>query len=196
MKLIVGLGNPGTEYKDTRHNVGFMIVDKLARELSVHAAVWKREEKFKAEVVKIDDTLLVKPITFVNQSGLAVALLVNFFKLKPDDVWVIHDDMDLPIGKLRIRTSGASAGHNGVESIIKHLKSDKFVRFRLGIGRGKDDFKKHTDRQLHHRSVIAFVLSRFGQSEAGDMRKLIKNGVEAIRIALDDGIPKAMNRFN
>lgn len=196
MKLIIGLGNPGPDYATTRHNVGFMVVDKLAKELGSITPSWKKEDAHKSLVVKISDVILVKPLTFVNQSGQAVKSLADYYKVKSDDVWVVHDDMDLPIGKLRIRSSGGSAGHNGVDSIIQALKTDKFIRYRLGIGRGKEDIKRHTDRELHHRSVIAFVLSRFRQSEAGEMRKLIKYGTEAVRIALTEGIDKAMNRFN
>ena len=196
MKLVVGLGNPGSDYESTRHNVGFMIVDKLSRKLVASEPKWKKEDKFKSEILKVSEVILVKPFTYVNQSGLAVKILKDFYKVDIDDIWVIHDDLDLPLGKLRIRIGGGSGGHNGIESIIKEVASDKFTRFRLGIGRGKEDIKKHTDRQLHHRSVIQFVLSRFGQSEAGDMRKLIKHGTEAIETALADGLERTMNRFN
>jgi len=100
------------------------------------------------------------------------------------------------LGKLRIRSLGASAGHNGIDSIIKHLRTDKFIRFRLGIGRGRESTGRNTDKNIHHRSVIDFVLSRFRQGEAGEMRKLIKYGVAAVRIAITEGIDRAMNRFN
>lgn len=188
MKAIIGLGNPGVEYEDTRHNVGFMTIEKLAKELSKAPVSWEVNKKVQALVCTVGGVLLVKPQTFMNASGEAVAKMISYYKLEPTDIWVIHDDMDLPLGKIRIREQGASAGHNGMDSIIKALKTDSIVRFRLGIGRGKED--------LGHRNVIAFVLSRFTQSEAGEMRKLVKHGVEAIRIALIDGVDKAMNRFN
>lgn len=213
MKLIIGLGNPGGEYKDTRHNIGFMVVEKLAKELGTEAPIWEEKEKFKSVVARIGDILLVKPIIFMNNSGLAVTSIVNFYKLKPDNVWVIHDDIDLPLGKIRIRTGGGSAGHNGVESIIKELKSDVFVRFRMGIGRGKlfghiskdardvdEHFHKEkrafSQNRMYHQSVVDFVLSRFSQGEAGSLKHLIKNGSEAVRIALSEGIDRAMTRFN
>lgn len=182
MKLIVGLGNPGSEYQDTRHNVGFMVIEKLAKELSREQIFWKEEEKFKALIVKIGDVILVKPITFMNSSGIAVGAIMRFYKLAPSDIWVIHDDMDLPLGKIRIREKGSSGGHHGVESILEQLKTDLFLRFRLGIGHGKQS--------------ISFVLSRFTRGEAGTLKHLIKNGTEAVRIALTEGTDKAMSRFN
>jgi peptidyl-tRNA hydrolase, PTH1 family len=196
MKMIVGLGNPGKDYEDTRHNIGFMVVDKLAREIGRDSLLWREDIKRNAYVAKIGELILVKPVTFMNNSGEAVKKLIDFYKINPSDLMVIHDDIDLPLGKIRIRELGGTAGHNGLESIIAHIKTDKFVRFRLGIGRGKEDIKRGTDQNLGHRDVIAFVLSRFNQSEAGALRKLIKYGVEAVRITLTDGLDKAMNRFN
>jgi len=212
MKLIIGLGNPGGEYKDTRHNIGFMVVEKLAKELGKNTVVWEEKEKFKSVVAKAGDVLLVKPIIFMNNSGLAVSAIVHFYKLTMSDIWVIHDDIDLPLGKIRIRTGGGSAGHNGVDSIIHELKSDAFVRFRMGIGRGKlfghiskeHDEDEHSrkekraffERRMYHQSIVDFVLSRFSQGEAGSLKHLIKNGTKAVRIALMEGIDKAMGRFN
>jgi PTH1 family peptidyl-tRNA hydrolase len=132
----------------------------------------------------------------MNNSGIAVGQLASFYKIAPQDVWVIHDDLDLPLGKIRIRKGGGTAGHNGIESIMQHVGTDGFLRFRLGIGRGKEDTKKSTDQNLSHQAVIDFVLSRFTLSEAGSLKKLIKYGVEAVRLTLSDGIDKAMNRFN
>jgi peptidyl-tRNA hydrolase, PTH1 family len=196
MKLIVGLGNPGEEYVDTRHNIGFMIVDRLSHELATPAAVWTNDSKRKAMVAKAGDILLVKPLTYMNKSGVAVKGLVDYYKLAPSDVWVIHDDIDLPLGKIRIRQKGGTAGHNGVTSILEALQSDAFVRFRMGIGRGKESTGVNENKNLSHRSVIAFVLSRFNQSEAGSLKHLVKHGTEAVRIALSLGMDKAMNRFN
>ncbi len=208
MKIIVGLGNPGSEYQDTRHNIGFMTIDKLAKELTPESISWKEEPKFNAMTTKVGEVLLVKPITFMNNSGVAVSAIMHFYKLKPSDVWVIHDDMDLPIGKIRIRQKGSSAGHRGVDSIISELKTDAFIRFRLGIGRGKLFSKGDRDTEniekgnagkaqhQRHQWDISFVLSRFTQGEAGELKHLIKNGTEAVRIALTEGIDKAMLRFN
>lgn len=185
MKLIVGLGNPGPEYRDTRHNIGFMVVEKLSKELGAGVPpAWQKDDKKNVLTARIGEVLLVKPQTFMNKSGFAVKALVNFYKLTPADVWVIHDDIDLSLGKIKIREKGGSAGHNGVTSIIEQLATDAFVRFRLGIGKGLD------------RSVISFVLSRFRQSEAGSFKHLIKHGTEAVQMAILKGIDKAMNRFN
>lgn len=196
MKLIVGLGNPGEKYKDTRHNVGFLVIEKLAHEVGSAQVEWTQIPRYKALVAKTGDVILVKPQTFMNESGRSVAGLVAFYKLHPEDVWVIHDDLDLPLGKIRIRTGGASAGHHGVDSIIRELKSDAFTRFRLGIGRGREDKTKSSDQNFHRRFVIDFVLSRFSQHEAGDLKHIVKHGTEAVRTALVDGLDKAMNRFN
>ncbi len=196
MKIIVGLGNPGEKYKDTRHNVGFMVVDKLAHELGGIDIRWEQQRKHKSSVAKTGEVLLVKPETFMNASGIAVRSLSTLYKVKAEDVWVIHDDLDLPLGKIRIRFGGASAGHHGVDSIIRELGSDQFVRVRLGIGREKSGSGIVADRKLHQSTVVNFVLSRFGRSEAGELKHLVKQGVEAVRIALFKGIDKAMNRFN
>lgn len=196
MKLIVGLGNPGDKYKDTRHNVGFMVVDKLAHELGGADIRWETSLKHKASIAKAGEAILVKPETFMNASGIAVKSIAVFYKMNPEDIWVVHDDLDLPLGKIRIRVGGASAGHHGIDSVIRELKSDAFVRIRLGIGRGKSGSGAVADRMLHHSSVVDFVLSRFGRSEAGEFKHLVKHGVEAVRIALFKGVDRAMNRFN
>ena len=196
MKIIVGLGNPGEKYQDTRHNVGFMVVDKLAHELGGSDIRWENAEKLKSLVAKTPDIILIKPLTFMNASGLAVRDVAAYYKVAHEDVWVVHDDLDLPLGKIRIRSGGASAGHHGIDSIIKELGTDKFIRIRLGIGRGKSGSGIVADRMLHQSSVVQFVLSRFGRSEAGEFKHLVKNGVEAVRLALFKGLDKAMNRFN
>jgi PTH1 family peptidyl-tRNA hydrolase len=196
MKLIVGLGNPGDKYAQTRHNIGFMVVDRLAHEIGEATLIWKEEEKHKALVAKSGDIVLVKPLTFMNNVGISVKSVVDYYKTSLDDLWVIHDDIDLPIGKIRIRAVGGSAGHHGIDSIMEHLKSDKFLRFRLGIGRGTRATGPAINRNLHHRRVIEFVLSRFRQNEGGDMKHLVHHGTAAVRMTLEKGIDKAMNRYN
>lgn len=196
MKLIVGLGNPGGQYESTRHNIGFMVVDKLARELTTTAVTWKEDSERKALVARAGDVILAKPLTYMNNSGLAVGALIRYYKLSPEDLWVVHDDIDLPLGKIRIREHGGTGGHHGIETIVAALKTDKFVRFRLGIGRGKEQSAATRDKNLHHRSVIQFVLSRFTRHEAGNLKHLVKHGTEAVRTALLEGIDKAANRFN
>lgn len=199
MKLIVGLGNPGDKYVFTRHNIGFMVVDRLVKDkLSLHESLkaWKKEKKFLSEVCKTDHFIAIKPQTYMNLAGLAVVKTANFYKINSSDIWVVHDDIDLPLGKIRIRQGGASAGHHGIDSIIKNIKSDNFVRFRLGIGRGKLDKPRGEGHNLHRHEVEKFVVSKFRDNEGGDVKKLIKNAVEALEIALDKSIEKAMNRFN
>lgn len=182
MKLIVGLGNPGGQYESTRHNIGFMVVEKLARELTTTAIIWKEDSAGKSLVCRAGDVILAKPLTFMNNSGLAVGALIRYYKISVDDLWVVHDDIDLPLGKIRIRESGGTGGHHGIESIVTVLKIDKFVRFRLGIGRGNN--------------IVDYVLSRFHRNEAGQMKHLVKHATDAVRMALLDGLDKAQNRFH
>jgi PTH1 family peptidyl-tRNA hydrolase len=164
-----------------------MVVDKLEKELAKGVPpTWQKDEKKNVLTVRFDDLLLVKPQTFMNKSGFAVKAMMDFYKLTPADVWVVHDDIDLPLGKIKIRGKGGSAGHNGVQSIIDQLKTDTFIRFRLGIGK----------EATSHRAVISFVLSRFRQNEAGSFKHLIKHGADAVQMALLQGIEKTMNRFN
>lgn len=199
MKLIVGLGNPGKKFVYTRHNLGFMVVEKFVKnKLTFFSSLkaWKDEKEFMAQVCRFDDFIIAKPLTYMNLSGLAVAKIANFYKITPSDIWVVHDDIDLPLGKIRIRKGGASAGHHGIESIMKELKTSDFVRFRLGIGRGKLEIGKTADQNLHRREVEKYVLSLFKDSEGGEVKKLIKKAVEAIEVALNKGIEEAMNRFN
>lgn len=199
MKLIIGLGNPGSKFEQTRHNIGFTVIDKLVKSrLSLLSSLkaWKKSEKFKAEICKLDDCLVVKPQTYMNLSGLSVSSLASFYKVHPEDVWVVHDDIDLPLGMIRIRKGGASAGHHGIESILKEWGESEFFRFRLGIGKGKLDTHKTMDKNIHRQDIEKFVIAPFKDSEAGEVKKLIKRAVEAIEIALDKGIDKAMNRFN
>src|SRR3989344_204962 len=200
MKLIVGMGNPDDKYQYSRHNIGYMVVEKLAKQLlpvERSEKGWEGNKKFTAEICKINqDLILAKPHTYMNRSGIAIQSLVNFYKIKTEDLWVIHDDIDLPLGKIRIRQGGSSGGHNGVESIIKNLPSEDFIRFRLGIGRGKLDVKKTTDINLSRQGIEKFVLSPFKDHEGGDAKKMIKNAVKAIMVILDEGLEKAMNRYN
>lgn len=199
MRLIVGLGNPGDKFQYTRHNIGFMVVDRLVKDkltLFRSLKAWKKEDKFSAEICKLDDLIIIKPQTYMNLSGLAVSRVANFYKIKTSDIWVVHDDIDLPVGKIRIRKGGASAGHHGVDSIIKSLGTDDFVRIRLGIGRGKLNINRTADQNLHRRGIEKFVLSLFNQQEGSELKHMIKKASEAIKIALQDGIEKAMSRFN
>ncbi len=195
MKLIVGLGNPGKKYEFTRHNIGFMVVDSLIKELTPvnKHTVWQEIKKPTLLFCKLDHMICLKPQTYMNLAGLAVSHIISFYKINPRDIWVVYDDIDLPLSKLRIRRGGASAGHHGIESIMTYIKDENFLRFRVGIGRG---FKEQPERNLHRREVERFVLSPFLQSEEASLRKMIKKTVEAIKVCLDKGVEKGMNRFN
>lgn len=203
MKLIVGLGNPGVKYEKTRHNLGFMVVERFLKDFeTVEKTEWENSEKFKSDIARIEwqprhgileKVILAKPKTYMNNSGLAVHLISDFYKLEPEDVWTIHDDIDLPLGSMKIRLGGASAGHHGVESIMKHLGTDKFWRFRMGIGSRNEKLKMKNEKL---RDVEDFVLGKFSGKERGKVRELIKRSAAAIEMALEEGLGVAMNRFN
>lgn len=201
--MIVGLGNPGEKYESTRHNMGFMAVDHFLKDFESAAKnSWKDEIKFKSAIAQIEwkpkvgsleKVLLVKPKTYMNLSGMAIQLISSYYKVAPADIWIVHDDLDLPLGTMKIRLGGASAGHHGVESIIDALGSDKFWRFRLGTGESHSKVKiaKHMIRKADE-----FVLSGFQGGESKKARELVKRAAKALSTALEDGIAKAQNRFN
>ena len=186
MKIFVGLGNPGAEYKLTKHNVGFMLADKLAETLSADS--WR--EKFNALVAETffdgEKILIVKPQTFMNLSGEAVAPLANFYKVSIEDIIVAHDDMDLPVGMIRLRPKGSGGGHHGVESIIQNFGGEKnFPRVRIGIG-----------RPPQNRTVNNHVLSPFNSDDAEKISSAIEELVPAVQCIFQNGIDYAMNKFN
>ncbi len=191
MKLVVGLGNPESRYANTRHNLGFEVLDELSRKLNL--IDWVREEKFKSELVKTPELILVKPQTFMNQSGLAVSLLTNYFKIAPQDIIVIHDELDLPLGKIKVRLGGAAAGHHGVESIIESLGTDQFIRVRLGIGNLKTQSSEH---KTAHISAEKFVLEPFLHSEKAQVKHMIKQALKALEELLEKGLEYAQSQFN
>lgn len=195
MKLIVGLGNPGKKYERTRHNLGFVVLDALLQDLTeVEKTTWKMDKKFNSQLSIINSQLLLaKPQTMMNASGFAVKKLTSHFALPPSSLWVIHDDVDLPLGKMKIRLGGAAAGHHGVESIIDKLGTDQFVRFRLGIGHPKEKLKIKNQKL---KSVEKYVLTEFGSEEKSEVKKMAKKAVEAIGVALEKGLDRAMTRFN
>jgi len=186
MKLIVGLGNPGPEYRDTRHNVGFLVADELARRWRLSDA-WR--EKFMALHVRTtvaDETVvLAKPLTFMNLSGQAVAGLAAFYKIEPADVLVVTDDVALPLGRLRARPEGGAGGHNGLKSIIQHLGTQAFPRVRVGVGRGDD-----------RRDLADHVLGRFEAGERDTVSAAVLRAADASERFLADGIERVMSAFN
>ena len=197
MKLIVGLGNPGEKYENTRHNLGFLVVDHLFKDLGTSKDDWSSSSKLKSDIasytVYTEKVLLAKPQTYMNNSGMAVQLLKDFYKVDPQDLWVVYDELDLPIGSMKIRIGGAAAGHHGVESIMEAIGTDKFWRFRLGIGatHNKSEVGKHDFKDAKE-----YVLDQFHSGEKGKVRELIKHTSEAIQYALEKGMESAMNRFN
>lgn len=191
MKLIVGLGNPEDKYADTRHNLGFDVLDELVRKLNLKD--WSKEEKFKSEVIKSDGLMLVKPQTYVNRSGMAVKLLTTYYKLPSTDVIIIHDELDLPLGKIKVRFGGAAAGHHGVESVIESLNTDKFIRIRLGIGNLKTLSAEHKGQTL---SAEKFVLEPFMHSEKSKVKHMTKQALKALDLLFTKGLGEAQNQFN
>ncbi len=185
MKLIAGLGNPGGEYEHTRHNMGFDVIDELARRWSV--SDWKKD--MQAEIASVtkygQKILLVKPLTYMNLSGDAVSAIAAYYKIDISDIYIICDDLDLPPGKIRIRKKGSAGGHNGIKSLISRLHSEEFVRFRIGIGHPKDG---HT--------VIEHVLKRPYGDEVPAVEEAKKHTADAVECALEVTIDKAMNMFN
>lgn len=191
MKLIVGLGNPGNEYVNTRHNSGYMALDELARLLEVDEFL--PNEKFQClitnTVLNEEKITLVKPTTFMNNSGITVRSLVQFLKIAPEDLWVVYDDIDLPIGQNRIKKNGGPGTHNGMKSIIKMNNINNFPRFRIGIeSRGESA----PDQQ----DISSFVLSRFSADEVQIIKKSLMNAAESIKFALENNVDDAMNKYN
>lgn len=201
MKLIVGLGNPGDKYTTTRHNLGFMVVEQFLKDFnSAEDTVWSANEKLKSDIALIDwqpkigdseRVILAKPKTYMNNSGMGVSLIAQFYKVKPEDIWIIHDELDLPLGTLRIRFGGAAAGHHGVESVLEHLGTDKFWRFRLGIGSSHP----HEGKQIMP-NAEDYVLGGFGSGEQGKVRDILKHATQALEYALEKGLEATMNKFN
>jgi len=183
IRLVVGLGNPGTEYEDTRHNIGFELVDRLASE---NDSKWSRERKFRAKVAKgINGIILAKPLTYMNLSGNAVARLGQFYKLPPSQILVVYDDLDLSLGRMRFRKEGSSGGHNGIKSIIEFLHTKEFPRLKLGIGVAGENA-----------TVIDHVLGKFSKNEQEELEKVLAIAVDGVNCALSEGLAQAMNQFN
>lgn len=203
MKLIVGLGNPGKKYEKTRHNIGFMIAEQFLKDFEpVGKTAWEDSDRFKSDIAEIEwqrktggleKVVLAKPKTYMNNSGLAVQLLTTHYSLLTTDIWVIHDDLDLPLGQLKIRFGGGSAGNHGVDSIIEKLETDKFWRFRLGIGQPSLKFKVKNSKL---KNVDDHVLSSFTSNERSKVKHLIRHASDALQMALEEGLETAMNRFN
>ena len=188
MQIIVGLGNPGDSYKNTRHNLGFSVLDKMV------TAEWSKEGKFKSEIYKLSSNLMfVKPQTHMNSSGAAVLLIANYFKVKPENIIVVHDDLDLKLGKIKVRLGGSAAGHHGVESVISALGTDKFLRVRLGMGNVQSLLGEHKRTSFN---AEKFVIDDFLPNEKSTVKRMIKQAVLAIELLIDEGLEAAQRQYN
>ena len=183
MKLIVGLGNPGDEYRGTRHNVGFMVADTIATR---HALGWRhRDQVLLAKNFGADAFLVAKPLTYMNRSGDVVGELMRYYGVGPEDLLVIVDEAALPFGRLRARARGSAGGHNGLKSIIERLETTEFARLRLGVGRGDP-----------RRDLADHVLARFEPDERAELEAFIARAADAAELFAAEGIEKVMNQYN
>lgn len=186
-QLIVGLGNPEAKYDKTRHNIGFEAVDALAKSWQIS---WQDNRRFQGMYGEgmapgSKKIRLLKPLTYMNRSGESVRSVVDWYKLSPESTLAIYDDMDLPVGRLRLRLSGSAGGHNGMKSIISHLNSENFPRLRIGIG--KSDGTKDT---------VSHVLGKFTPDETPVIDRVLQLATEAVELSLKEGIEKAMSIYN
>jgi PTH1 family peptidyl-tRNA hydrolase len=186
VKLIAGLGNPGRRYVGSRHNVGYMVVDELARRWHVDLSRHDRHcEGLLGEGIAADQrVLLLKPTTLMNLSGRSVAAVWRFYKLDLGDVLVVHDDLDLPVGQIRLRALGSAGGHRGLLDVLRHLQSAEVPRLRVGIGK------------VHKAATVEYVLSRFEPAEQETVEEALTRAADVVECWLRDGITAAMNRFN
>jgi PTH1 family peptidyl-tRNA hydrolase len=193
MKLIIGLGNPGTGYAQNRHNIGFMCVNRLARENKISFNKKQGLARIGSGEIAGESIVIARPQTYMNNSGASVSRLVKRYKTGPADLVVIHDDMDLPTGKIRIRKGRGSGGHKGIESIIAHLGNGNFTRVRVGIGRPEFSGDSDTDKE---QAVIDYVLSDFTLQEKKIIDGAIPEVSRAITCLLTEGTDAAMNKYN
>ena len=181
IRLIAGLGNPGPEYAATRHNIGFMVLDQLAAQ---SGSTWEKSSKWDALSTKCGSVLLIKPMSFMNRSGHPLFAVAQFYKIEPQQILVVLDDLALPVGRLRLRARGGSGGHNGLESIIMQFGTEEIPRLRIGIG------------EAPREGSVDYVLNRFFDEEKPVVRSTIIRAVEALKCAIDKGLVSAMNTFN
>ncbi len=184
MKLIIGLGNVGAKYTFTRHNVGFMLVDKIAMDNSV---TFKENSKLKSLIAKFtadEEIMLVKPTTYMNLSGEAMRAVIDYYKISPEDMIIVYDDLSLNLGKIRFRANGSDGGHNGIKSIIQHLGSKNFARLKIGIGPQPPIPSE------------AFVLQNFDKDSLEELKSVLKVSEEAIDFYFKNGIEKTQCKYN
>lgn len=193
--LIVGLGNIGSEYKNTRHNAGFMFVDMLQQELG--GSEWKEKKMVKAELSEAilgdQKVILVKPTTFMNLSGEAISLVTNFYKIDQKNLWIVYDDLDLPLGKIRLRLDGSAGTHNGMKSALTHLPSNTFPRIRIGIESRGDHYELDIPQQM---DTSTFVLGKFTAKERPIIDASLDRAKQALELTLTDSVKASMSKFN
>ncbi|MBI4977166.1 MAG: aminoacyl-tRNA hydrolase [Spirochaetes bacterium] len=185
MKLVLGLGNPGDFYAMHRHNIGFIMIERLAKNLGMKMDIRKKKTIFARGKMNNIEFLLLKPLTFMNLSGEAALYMASFMKITVKDVIVIYDDMDIPLGKFKVRVGGSDGGHNGVKSIAESLKSPEFTRIRIGIGRPK----KGGD-------IADYVLSPFTKTERENLRTISDGIIDAVKLCMFQSPVIAMNKYN
>ncbi|AGF53943.1 MULTISPECIES: aminoacyl-tRNA hydrolase [Clostridium] len=183
MFLIVGLGNPGKEYEDTRHNIGFKVVDNIAKEYNIQINRQKFKGIYGEGFINGQKVILLKPTTYMNLSGESVREVVNFYNIENDEILIIYDDISLDVGKLRIREKGSAGGHNGIKSIIAHLGSEVFSRIKIGVGQPNSDLVKH-------------VLGKFSKEEMVTLDESIEAATNATAEIIKNDVKTAMNQFN
>ena len=181
IRCVAGLGNPGPEYAGTRHNIGFVVVDQLAANLGLS---WEKSAKWDAVTSKRGDLLLAKPLSFMNRSGYPLGAIAQFYKIEPSEILMVLDDFALPLGRIRIRSSGGTGGHNGLESVIMQFGTEDIPRLRIGIGAAPAE------------GSVDYVLGRFFEEERPLVKSAVERSVEAIKCAVDKGVVAAMNTFN
>ena len=186
MKLIVGLGNPSQKYEGTRHNVGFTVIDVLAEEYHITVNSNHHKALCGKGWIAGESVLLAKPLTYMNLSGESVRPLADYYKVEPEDILIIYDDISLEPGKIRVRAKGSAGGHNGLKSIIAQLHSDQFPRLKMGVGQ-----KPHPDYDL-----ADWVLGKFSPADAKIMNEAAERACDAIECLLSQGMDKAMSKFN
>jgi peptidyl-tRNA hydrolase, PTH1 family len=181
IRLVAGLGNPGPEYEHTRHNIGFLVVDRVAADFR---STWEKSSKWGALLAKRGDSLLVKPMTYMNRIGQPLLMITQFYKIEPREILVVLDDLALPLGRLRLRANGGPGGHKGLESIIMQLRTEDIPRLRIGIGAAPRE------------GAVDYVLSPFFEEERPLVRSTIDRAVNAVKCVIDNGLVSAMNTFN
>jgi peptidyl-tRNA hydrolase, PTH1 family len=181
LRLVAGLGNPGRQYSGTRHNIGFMVIDFLARK---HGLTFSKSTTWNSELGKWGEIYLIKPLTYMNRSGDAIGRFAHYFKINSEEILVVVDDVALPLGRLRFRTAGSDGGHNGLKSIIVHL-GESFMRLRVGVG-----------GTISSEQLIDHVLSEFDPPEKPKIDRAIERAAEAVEHVAENGIESAMNQYN